>query len=173
LSRQNNPKNPKSRLISASPVKIRQATEADVQSVADLIVRTKKLNNEFDQLFAVVEDLREKAVAYAIETVDKPGKLMLVAVAGNKVVGVIRAEMRRRGFYEPSKEGFITEFYILPEYRRKALGNEMLRQASSELKKIGAQIIVADVPSQNEIAVRFYTKRGFRSLNQFFGKSPQ
>jgi ribosomal protein S18 acetylase RimI-like enzyme len=154
-------------------VKIRQATEADVQSVADLIVRTKKLNNEFDQLFAVVEDLREKAVAYAIETVDKPGKLMLVAVAGNKVVGVIRAEMRRRGFYEPSKEGFITEFYILPEYRRKALGDEMLRQASSELKKIGAQIIVADVPSQNEIAVRFYTKRGFRSLNQFFGKSPQ
>lgn len=173
MSRQNSPKNPKSKRISATPVKIRHASEADVQSVADLIVRTKKLNNEFDPLFAVVEVLREKAVTYATKTVDKPGKLMLVAVAGDKVVGMIRAEMRRRAFYEPSKEGFITEFYILPEYRRKALGNEMLRQASSELKKIGAQIIVADVPSQNEIAVRFYTKRGFRSLNQFFGKSPQ
>jgi ribosomal protein S18 acetylase RimI-like enzyme len=173
MSHQNNTKNPKSRPISASPVKIRRATQADVQSVADLIVRTKKLNNEFDPLFAVGEGLRDNAVTYATETIRKPGKLMLVAVAGNKVVGVIRGEMRRRAFYEPSKEGFITEFYILPEYRRKALGNEMLRQTSSELKKIGAQIIVADVPSQNEIAVRFYTKRGFRSLNQFFGKTPQ
>ena len=173
MSHRNSPRNPKSRPISASPVKIRHASEADVQPVADLIVRTKKLNNEFDPMFAVVEDLREKAVTYATETVDQRGKLMLVAVAGNKVVGVIRAEMRRRAFYEPSKEGFITEFYILPEYRRKALGNEMLRRTFSELKKNGAQIIVADVPSQNEIAVRFYTKRGFRSLNQFFGKSPQ
>jgi ribosomal protein S18 acetylase RimI-like enzyme len=136
-------------------------------------VRTKKLNNEFDPIFAVEEGLRAKAVTYTTETVDKPGKLMLVAVAGTKVVGMIRAEMRKRPFYEPGTEGFITEFYILPEYRRKALGNEMLRLASSELKKSGAQIIVADVPSQNEIAVRFYTKRGFRSLNQFFGKTPQ
>jgi ribosomal protein S18 acetylase RimI-like enzyme len=31
---------------------------------------------------------------------------------------------------------------------------------------------MAEVPSQNEIAVRFYTKRGFRSLVQHFGKKP-
>jgi ribosomal protein S18 acetylase RimI-like enzyme len=75
-------------------------------------------------------------------------------------------------FYNPHVEGLVTDFYILPEYRRKALGNQMISQASAELKKMGAQIIVADVPSQNEIATRFYVKRGFRSLNQFFAKSP-
>lgn len=84
----------------------------------------------------------------------------------------MRAEMRERMFYEPHHEGFITDFYILPEYRRKALGNEMIQQASAELKKMGAQIIVADVPAQNEIANRFYMKRGFRSLTNIVGKSP-
>jgi ribosomal protein S18 acetylase RimI-like enzyme len=153
-------------------MQIRKATRDDAGTIADLVVRTKKLNNEFDPLFAVVDDARQRADKYVSSTIGASDKLLLVAASGPKVVGVIRAEMRERLFYEPHTEGFITDFYILPEHRRKALGNEMLQQASAELKKMGAEIIVADVPSQNEIANRFYAKRGFRSLNQSFGKSP-
>jgi len=80
--------------------------------------------------------------------------------------------MRERLFYEPHHEGFITDFYILPEHRRKALGNDMIQRASAELEKMGAEIIVADVPARNEIANRFYSKRGFRSLTNLVGKSP-
>ena len=150
-------------------MKIRHATKGDVQSIADLMIRTKKLNNEFDPLFEVVKDARAKAATYASKSLGEK-TLLLVASEGVKVVGVLRAELRERLFYEPSKEGFITDFYILPEFRRKNLGHRILDQASAELKKMGAQIIVAEVPSQNEIAVRFYTKRGFRSLVQHFGK---
>jgi len=157
---------------SGPPPKIRRARPGDTPEIADLVVRIKKLNNEFDPLFQVSEDLRSTAAKYVSETFGKPDKLMLVAEEVGKVVGVLRAELRRRSFYEPSSEGFITEFYILPEFRRKALGHEILNKASAELKKMGAQIIVADVPSQNEIAVRFYTKRGFRSLVQHMGKKP-
>jgi ribosomal protein S18 acetylase RimI-like enzyme len=140
--------------------------------VTDLIVRTKRLNNEFDPLFAVVADVKPRAEKHVTASVDEPDKLLLVAVDGPKVVGVLRAELRERLFYEPHKEGFITDFYILPEYRRKALGNEMIQQASADLKKMGAQIIMADVPTRNEIANRFYAKRGFRSLTSSFGKNP-
>lgn len=153
-------------------MQIRRAKTEDLASVVDLIVRIKRLNNEFDPLFAVVPDAKARAEKYVQAAIDAPEKLLLVAAEGPKVVGVIRAEMRERMFYEPHREGFITDLYILPEYRRKALGNEIIQQASSELKKMGAQIIVADVPSQNEIANRFYVKRGFRSLTNLFGKSP-
>jgi ribosomal protein S18 acetylase RimI-like enzyme len=144
----------------------------DAGPIADLIVRTKRLNNEFDPLFAVVQDAKSRADKYVLSTIGSPDKLLLVATDGSKTVGVIRAEMRERMFYDPHMEGLVTDFYILPEYRRKALGNQMIQQASAELKKMGAHIIVADVPSQNEIANKFYIKRGFRSLNQYFGKSP-
>jgi ribosomal protein S18 acetylase RimI-like enzyme len=153
-------------------LRIRHARKNDLGAVADLIVRTKRLNNEFDPLFAVVADARTRAEKHVLASIGAPDKLLLVAVEGPKVVGVLRAEMRQRLFYEPHEEGFITDFYILPEYRRKALGNEMIQQASAELKKLGAQIIVADVPAQNEIANRFYAKRGFRSLTNILGKSP-
>ncbi|HEV2226784.1 MAG TPA: GNAT family N-acetyltransferase [Nitrososphaerales archaeon] len=146
--------------------------KGDSSHIADLVVRTKRLNNEFDPLFAVVDDAKSRAEKYIVSTMGSPEELLLVAADGSKIVGVLRAEMRERMFYDPHVEGLVTDFYILPEYRRKALGNEMIRQASSELKKMGAQIIVADVPTQNEIATRFYVKRGFRSMNQFFGKIP-
>ena len=151
---------------------IRRATSGDVRAVADLISRMKRLNNEFDPMFAVVEDLRPKAEKYASGSIGKEDRLLLVATEGPKVVGVLRAEMRERLFYEPAIEGFITDFYILPEFRRSNLGNQILQRASAELKKMGAQLVVAEVPTQNEIAVRFYTKRKFRSLVQHFGGNP-
>jgi ribosomal protein S18 acetylase RimI-like enzyme len=155
-----------------TPIQIRCALKGDSAHIADLVVRTKRLNNEFDPLFAVVEDAKSRSEKYIVSTIGSPDELLLVAADGSKIVGVLRGEMRERIFYDPHVEGLITDFYILPEYRRKALGNKMISQASSELKKMGAQIIVADVPTQNEIATRFYVKRGFRSLNQFFGKIP-
>jgi ribosomal protein S18 acetylase RimI-like enzyme len=154
-------------------LQIRRAKKEDLGDVADLIVRTKRLNNEFDPLFAVVSDAKARAEKHVAGSLGSSDKLLLVAADGPKVVGVLRAEMRQRLFYEPHEEGFITDFYILPEYRRKALGNEMIQKASAELKRMGAQIIVADVPAQNEIANRFYMKRGFRSLSNLVGKSPQ
>jgi ribosomal protein S18 acetylase RimI-like enzyme len=155
-----------------SDLKIRHATADDVPAVSDLIVRTKRLNNEFDPLFAVVADAKSRAERHVTNSLGSKDKLLLVAAEGPKVVGVLRAELKERLFYEPHREGFITDFYILPEYRRKALGNDILTQASSELKKMGAQIVVADVPAQNEIANRFYAKRGFRALTNLLGKSP-
>jgi ribosomal protein S18 acetylase RimI-like enzyme len=153
-------------------LQIRRARREDLGAVADLIVRTKRLNNEFDPLFAVVPDAKARAEKHVNGSIESPDKLLLVAAEGSKVVGVLRAEMRERLFYEPHMEGFVTDFYILPEFRRQALGNEMIQKAATELKRMGAQIIVADVPAQNEIANRFYMKRGFRSLSNLVGKSP-
>jgi ribosomal protein S18 acetylase RimI-like enzyme len=172
LTPQNRRKSASQRPEGTVGMQIRKARKEDLAALTDLIVRTKRLNNEFDPLFAVVADAKTRAEKYIGSTIGVADKLLLVAVEGSKVVGVLRAEMRERFFYEPHREGFITDFYILPEYRRKALGNDVIQQASAELKKMGAEIIVADVPARNEIANNFYIKRGFRELSLHFGKSP-
>jgi ribosomal protein S18 acetylase RimI-like enzyme len=153
-------------------LQIRRAKKDDLGAVSDLLVRIKRLNNEFDPLFAVVADAKTRAEKYLASSIGDSDKLVLVATDGEKIVGMLRAEMRERIFYEPHEEGFITDFYVLPEYRRQALGHDIILKASLELKKMGAQLIVADVPTRNEIANKFYTKRGFRSLTSIFGKSP-
>ncbi len=157
----------------ASPVKLRRATRTDADEIVDLVVRLKRLNNEFDPLFGVVPDARKRAEKYVEATFGQGKSLLLVATTGDKVVGAVRAEIRDRLFYEPSREGYITELYILPEFRRKQLGHAILDRVTDELTKMGAEIIVADLPSRNEIGVHFYTKRGFRRLVETFARMPQ
>lgn len=173
MNRHNKPKANFARPDTVEPVKMRRAVKADAKEVADLIDRLKKLNSEFDPLFGVVADSKERAEHYVLTSLESPRALFLVATQASKVIGMVRGEIRERLFYEPSSEGFITEMYVLPEHRRRQLGHDMLDRASKELVKMGAQIIVADLPSRNEIGVHFYTKRGFRRLVETFARLPQ
>jgi ribosomal protein S18 acetylase RimI-like enzyme len=147
---------------------IRAAKKEDIDRASELIFRMKRLNNEFDPLFTVVDDAPERAKAYLSRSLESKNIVVLVGTSGKKVVAVLRAEIRERLFYKPAMDGHITDFYILPEYRRRALGNRMLERASSTLRHMGAEMVTAEVPAQNEIAVRFYSKRGFRALNNIF-----
>ncbi len=153
--------------------RIRHATKEDSQHVADLMVRLKRLNSEFDPLFMVVEDARERALDYVSASLDSPKVLLLVATQEAKVTGFLRAEIRERVFYKPHLEGHITDMYVLPEFRRKQLGHDILERCSSELAKMGAEIISADLPSRNEIGVHFYMKRGYRRLTETLTHLPQ
>lgn len=147
---------------------IREAAAKDLDDAASLIVRMKRLNGEFDPLFKVVDDAQDRAVKYLRSSMNASDRLVLVAAKGDKVMGVLRAEIRERLFYIPSREGCITDFYILPEARRMDVGREIIAKASQRLRAMGAEMIVAEFPAQNAIAVRFYTKRGFRGLVDVF-----
>jgi ribosomal protein S18 acetylase RimI-like enzyme len=155
------------------PIKVRRATRADAKDVAELVVRLKRLNSEFDPLFGVAADVRKKAEKYVEDSLASKTTLLLATVMDGKVIGMARGEVRTRLFYAPSKEGYITEMYILPEYRRRELGQKLLDSASKELVRMGAEIIVADLPSRNEIGVHFYAKRGFRRLAESYARIPQ
>ncbi len=148
--------------------KIRQAKGEDVDQAAELLVRTKRFNAEFDPLLNVAEDVGQQASRYIAESVGAKGTLVLVATSGRRVVGVLRAELRERRFYEPSKEGHITDLYILPEARRKALGKRMLEEAKKRLASKGAKLMTAEFPAQNHFAVAFYHKNGFRALTNLY-----
>ena len=167
--------NPKTKEAGAGPMgrpAIRKASRSDCKEIVELIVRLKKLNNEFDPLFGVVPDVKQKAENHVSASFDSDASLLMVAAAGGKVVGALRAEIEERPFYRPSKEGHITEMYILPEHRRMQLGEDLLQAAVRELKKMGAEIIVATLPVRNEMGMSFYTKRGFRRLTETFAQMP-
>ena len=154
----------------SSGPEIREIKPDEAERAAVLIARLKRLNGEFDPLLKTsdrVEDYALKTIKSAMSNKDS---VVLVATTSNKIVGVVKADLIDRVFYEPRREGSIVEFYILPEYRRGSLGKDLLDAVASELKKRGAVLITAEFPSQNEIAKKFYTKLGFRSLTNVYAK---
>jgi ribosomal protein S18 acetylase RimI-like enzyme len=152
-------------------VTLREARESDVETLIDLVVRLKRLNSEFDPLFSARNDCAERAREYLLNAIhDSKGHLILVAEDMGKIVGVLKADIRERLFYSPSIEGAIVDFYVMPEYRRKGLGRMMLEKAIVMLRERGAQLITAEFPTQNQIAINFYNKMGFRSLVSVYAR---
>jgi ribosomal protein S18 acetylase RimI-like enzyme len=159
------------RRSTATEVVIREIRTEEIPRAAELIARLKRLNGEFDPLLKTSEKLDEDALKTVKKALANDDSVVLIAAAGGRVVGVVKADLKDRTFYEPRMEGAIVEFYILPEYRRGSLGKDLLSNMTERLKKKGAELITAEFPSQNEIAKRFYTKLGFRSLTNVYAKS--
>jgi ribosomal protein S18 acetylase RimI-like enzyme len=157
--------------VSKKKVVIRAIRREDVKSTAELLARLKRLNGEFDPLLKTIAAVETAATKSIDQAMSSDKSVVLVAIEHGKVVGFVKADVTDRIFYEPRKEGAIVEFYILPEFRRGSLGKELLSAVSENLKIKGADLITAEFPSQNEIARRFYTKLGFRSLTNVYAKS--
>ncbi|MDG6905454.1 MAG: GNAT family N-acetyltransferase [Nitrososphaerota archaeon] len=152
-------------------VGIRPIKKDDIESAGQLLARLKRLNGEFDPLLKTIDKVETEATKSIERGMSSEKTVILVAVAAGRVVGFVKAEVRDRIFYEPRIEGAIVAFYILPEFRRGGLGNRILSAIMNDLRKRGARLVTAEFPSQNEIASRFYTKLGFRSLTNLYAKS--
>ncbi len=157
------------------PIHLRPARDGDVPALVPLLLRLKRLNEEFDPLLKVREDADEQARHLLHANLADP-KAVVLAAEGvgadkDKVVGVVRAIVRERPFYVPEFEGVILDIYLLPLYRRRGVGEYLLREVSAALKAKGAGVVTAEFPSQNEIASRFYQKRGFRPITAIHARS--
>jgi ribosomal protein S18 acetylase RimI-like enzyme len=157
------------------PIHLRPAHAKDVPALVPLLVRLKRLNEEFDPLLKVRDDVEARAKEVLQRDIENPNSVVLAAEGvgadKDKVVGVVRALVRERPFYTPEREGVILDIYLLPLYRRKGVGEYMLREVTARLKELGAGVVTAEFPTQNEIAVRFYAKRGFRPITSLHARS--
>src|SRR5438309_10849262 len=103
-------------------ISVREARREDVEEAANLVVRMKRLNNEFDPLFTVVDDAPARARSYLSTSLESKSSLVMVALKGRSVVGALRAEVREWTFYKPTMGGTLPEFDKLPGHWLKASG---------------------------------------------------
>ena len=150
---------------------IRKAEVDDIRGISELLVRLKKLNGEFEPMFKVVSNVIEEAESYTRETMGSDKDIVLVAKVEKKIVGLIKAVLKDRRFYEPVIQGIIVDLYVLPENRRGKLGEDLLNSMMNALKQRGVEIVTAEFPTQNTLAINFYQKQGFRALVSTFAKT--
>jgi ribosomal protein S18 acetylase RimI-like enzyme len=160
---------------SSARVRLRPATLEDLPHLVPLLLRLKRLNEEFDPLLKVRPDAEERARAVLTADLENPQSVLLAAEGSGhehgKLVGIVRATVRERPFYTPEKEGVILDIYLLPLYRRHGVGEYLLAETTRRLAELGAGIVTAEFPNQNEIAGKFYAKRGFRPITALHAKT--
>lgn len=115
--------------------------------------------SDFDALCAIDHQCFSESVAYSSEEMAlglaEPGAFALVAEESGRVSGFALFCHERRDL------GHVVTIDILPEFRRKGLGRELMEMGERRLNGDGVSRIVLEVDVRNEQAIGFYERLGF------------
>jgi ribosomal protein S18 acetylase RimI-like enzyme len=152
-------------------VGVRLAEEKDIDEFLELVFRMKRLNGEFDSMFTTNEKNKDAIKKYYLDCIkDREKYISIVSEYNGKICGLLKAEVRNRISYLPDKEARIIDLYIMPEFRRKTVGNLLLDKLYSEMGRKELKVVTAEFPSLNLIALNFYQKIGYKQVASVFGK---
>ncbi|MDH7509055.1 MAG: N-acetyltransferase [Methanomassiliicoccales archaeon] len=130
-------------MVSSIGVVIRRATVDDLHRI-ELIERAC-----FD------ESVRyERSLLTTLLEIDE--FLTIIAYINEEPVGYASAY-----FHESSRQGRIISIAVLPEYRKIGVGTAMIDEIERNAIARGIVKVVLEVHMMNEVALRFYKKRGF------------
>lgn len=95
------------------------------------------------------------ANAFRHELTQNKNAHYIVAREGERIVGYA-------GLWLSLDEAHITTFAVLPEHRRRKIGERMLLALFDRAEKLGAEWLTLEVRASNLPAQRLYEKYGFR-----------
>ncbi|HLQ05876.1 MAG TPA: ribosomal protein S18-alanine N-acetyltransferase [Verrucomicrobiae bacterium] len=95
------------------------------------------------------------ANAFRHELTQNKNAHYLVAKEGDHIVGYA-------GLWLSLDEAHITTFAVLPDFRRRKIGERMLLSIFERAERLGAEWLTLEVRASNLAAQRLYEKYGFR-----------
>ncbi|MFD9627281.1 GNAT family N-acetyltransferase [Peribacillus muralis] len=84
-------------------------------------------------------------------------------------IGQMELQIRE---HEGTEIGYVNLFYLIPEYRSKGLGKELVGYAEAFFRKFGVSEYQLRVSPDNQGAIRLYTKSGMVKLREENEKYP-
>jgi|GEM_PF-1939411 len=92
----------------------------------------------------------------------KNRNILLTAMIQEKIVGFASITLPREMTFEVQDTfGIVSELYVLPEFRKKGIGQKLLEECLSRIKAEGFKRARISVLSADKNAIKLYKKTGF------------
>ncbi|MGD0427960.1 MAG: N-acetyltransferase [Candidatus Acidiferrales bacterium] len=126
----------------------------------NITLRTFK-PDDFDMLYEIDQACYEPEVAYSKRELRAylrfSGSDCLVAEAEQQIAGFCISARRE-------ESGYIVTIDVLPEFRRDRVGTKLLTEIERRLAANGVREVALETATDNDSAVAFWTKHGYRKL---------
>jgi len=150
-------------------MKIRAAKEEDANVIMELEFVLFKKWDKMD----MIDNIDKKWFGskshhkQTIDSINDPSKKIILAFKDDKCIGYLKAEIIER---EPflKKVGYVSETYVLEEYRNKHIGSKLLESALVWFKGNHLNWTTVSTHALDEDAIRFWEKKGYKEYNKFF-----
>ena len=131
-------------------MEIRKATEADIDEVSEI-------GNQIEEFRVSSESILFWPKEVLRDCVSSNENIFLVAKVEGKIVGFLISN------YNPMfRKAIIENLAVKEEYRGRGIGDELCKFALEELRKIGCKYVCHLIKSDNDIAIEFSSKAGFK-----------
>ncbi len=143
---------------------IRQFRETDVETVMDITVvcfAGVSIDQNIERVFGRLgeTDWRWRKRRSVEADVQANSEGVFVAEEDGRVIGYVTTILDRE-----TRVGRIPNMAVLPMYRRRGVGEQLMRTALRYFKESGIEYAKVEALEQNEAAQRFYPKIGFQEV---------
>ncbi|WP_048161811.1 GNAT family N-acetyltransferase [Thermoplasma acidophilum] len=158
-----------SKVTASDNVSVVPAAQSDLNDILSLLLRLKRFNSEFGCYCIVSEDDPEEIKRYTSSIIDDGKHIILLAKDRGKTVGLILADVLYRIYYSPKYEARIRDIYVLPEYRMRGIGQKLIEELMNVASKRNIGLVTTEFPSDNLVAVNFFSKIGYSQMVSIWG----
>jgi ribosomal protein S18 acetylase RimI-like enzyme len=146
-------------------MKIRKAKINEWSNLQDLNNEVFLDNAKYDPDIIIDWAYSEAGEKYFKELVNDQKSLCIVAETDfGELVGYLAASPKEFG-YRKSKYLEVDNMGVIPEYRSKGLGRELMDKAIEWAKENGFQKVYVCSYSENDKAIKFYEKCGYKKID--------
>ena len=127
------------------------------------------VSDDFDTLIDIDQACYEPGIAYSKRDMRAylqfPGAECILAESAGEIAGFcISARQRTRGY--------IVTIDVLEKYRKSGIGSALLREVERRLAANGVREVGLETATDNESAIAFWNKHGYRTLGVEKGYYP-
>lgn len=144
-------------------MKIITAREEHVDEIVQQWKEFMDFHNELNPFHARREDAHINWETFLRKSMDSKLSLVLVCMDNDKMVGFSLAHVKASPpIFKHDRFGFISDFSVIQEYRRRGIGEKMLSEIFDWFHARDVSRIELRVEPRNDIGYSFWRKQGFR-----------
>lgn len=149
---------------------IRRGRASDRDDVVRLWMDLLRSQAALDERFTPADDAQVRWRNDFGEWLDRQSRRLFVATVDGMVCGFITAERSSPApIFEGRSEVYIDELFVEPEYRRRAIGTELVQTVREWAESIGAERIRAGLLAANEEGRTFWKHVGGEPITVTIG----
>jgi ribosomal protein S18 acetylase RimI-like enzyme len=155
-------------------LRIRPIIYQEIEEISKLAMKLLSEPNASDNNIIINEENRKYWIEVVSNILARDRNSIAVAELDSKIVGYALFNLNAsEPFKVKEKWAYISDLFVEKEYRRKEIGTNILKYIENLSKEKNVKKIRLIVWKDNEIAIKFYEKNGFKIVGYLLEKELQ